>query len=126
MWWFKLETGPLRTLPLPVYQVYYQVISNSLLAVRSQFVNNCCFPGSPPLWLTKMGSDCFVGGAKIIMRNLQANSNLGRKQRLHIIDHVLEPLTPVNSDNSQGYIDLTAGKLLRESETYKIPKHTIR
>ena len=84
------------------------------------------FAGSPPLWLTKMGSECFVGGAKIIMRNLQANSKLGRKQRLHIIDHVLEPLTPVNSDNSQGYIDLTAGKLLRESENYKIPKHTIR
>ena len=91
-----------------------------------QFVNDWCFAGSPPLWLTKMGSDCFVGGAKIIMRNLQTQSNLGRKQRLHIIDHVLEPLTPVNSDNSQGYIDLTAGKLLRESETYKIPKHTIR
>jgi uncharacterized surface protein with fasciclin (FAS1) repeats len=84
-------------------------------------------PGSPPLWMTQKGSEYFVGGSKIIMRNLQATSDRGsRKQRLHILDSVLEPLTPLVSDNSQAYIDLTAGKLLRESDAYRITGHSIR
>merc|ERR1711936_282629 len=83
-------------------------------------------PGSPPLWMTKQNSDYFVGGAKIIMRNLLAQSKTGRKQRLHIIDNVLVPLTPKQNDNSQLYIDLTAGKFLRESESYRIPQYSVR
>ena len=83
-------------------------------------------PGSPPLWMTKQNSDYFVGGAKIIMRNLQAQSKTGRKQRLHIIDNVLVPLTPKQNDNSQLYIDLTAGKFLRESESYRIPQYSVK
>ena len=81
-------------------------------------------PGSPPLWLTQKGPNYYVGGAKIIMRNLGPLSG-SRKQRLHIIDSVLEPLTPIVADNSQALIDLTAGKLLRESETYRTG-HSIR
>ena len=76
--------------------------------------------------MTKQNSDYFVGGAKIIMRNLQAQSKTGRKQRLHIIDNVLVPLTPKQNDNSQLYIDLTAGKFLRESESYRIPQYSVR
>jgi hypothetical protein len=77
--------------------------------------------------MTQKGSEYFVGGSKIIMRNLQATSDRGsRKQRLHILDSVLEPLTPLVSDNSQAYIDLTAGKLLRESDAYRITGHSIR
>ena len=84
-------------------------------------------PGSPPLWLTQKGPNYFVAGAKIIMRNLEARASGGnRKQRLHIIDAVLEPLTPVVDDNSQAFIDLTAGKLLRESDAYRLPGHSIR
>ena len=60
------------------------------------------------------------------MRNLQTQTSTGRKQRLHIIDNVLEPLIPIIADNSQAYIDLTAGKLLRESDAYRIPGYTIR
>jgi len=82
-------------------------------------------PGSPPLWLTQKGPNYYVGGAKIIMRNLEARAG-GRKQRLHIIDSVLEPLTPVDADNSQAFIDLTAGKLLRLSDAYRLPGHSIR
>lgn len=84
-------------------------------------------PGSPPLWMTRRGTEYFIGGAKIIMRNLQATSDRGaRKQRLQILDDVLEPLTPLVADNSQAYIDLTAGKLLRESEMYRITGHSIK
>ena len=82
--------------------------------------------GSPPLWLTQKGGNYFVSGAKIIMRNLEAKAG-GRKQRLHIIDEVLEPLTPLSTDNSQAFIDLTAGKLLREADAYRLPAgHSIR
>lgn len=59
------------------------------------------------------------------MRNLEAYAD-SRKQRLHIIDDVLEPLTPLVNDNSQAFIDLTAGKLLRESDAYRLPGHSIR
>jgi len=82
-------------------------------------------PGSPPLWLTQQGASFFISGAKIIMRNLEAYAG-NRKQRLHIIDNVLEPLSPVVTDNSQAFIDLTAGKLLRESDAFRIPGHSIR
>lgn len=82
-------------------------------------------PGSPPLWITQKGSNYYVSGAKIIMRNLEAYAG-NRKQRLHIIDSVLEPLQPLVPDNSQAFIDLTAGKLLRESDAYRLPGHSIR
>jgi len=82
-------------------------------------------PGSPPLWLTQHGASFFVSGAKIIMRNLEAYAG-NRKQRLHIIDSVLEPLVPSVADNSQAFIDLTAGKLLRESDAYRIEGYSIR
>ena len=82
-------------------------------------------PGSPPLWLTQQGANFFVSGAKIIMRNLEAYAG-NRKQRLHIIDSVLEPLVPSVADNSQAFIDLTAGKLLRESDAYRIEGYSIR
>ena len=82
-------------------------------------------PGSPPLWLTQQGASFFVSGAKIIMRNLEAYAG-NRKQRLHIIDSVLEPLVPSVADNSQAFIDLTAGKLLRESDAYRIEGYSIR
>jgi len=82
-------------------------------------------PGGPPLWLTQQGGSFFVSGAKIIMRNLEAYAGK-RKQRLQIIDSVLEPLVPTVTDNSQAFIDLTAGKLLRESDAYRIPGYSIR
>ena len=82
-------------------------------------------PGSPPLWLTQQGASFYVSGAKIIMRNLEAYAN-SRKQRLHIIDSVLEPLSPLVTDNSQAFIDLTGGKFLRESDAYRIPGYSIR
>ena len=58
------------------------------------------------------------------MRNLEASAQ-NRKQRLHIINKVLEPLTPLVPDNSQAFIDLTAGKLLREADAYRLPGHSI-
>jgi len=82
-------------------------------------------PGSPPLWLTQQGAGFYVSGAKIIMRNLEAYAGI-RKQRLHIIDSVLEPLSPLVTDNSQAFIDLTGGKFLRESDAYRIPGYSIR
>ena len=60
------------------------------------------------------------------MRNLETRASGSRRQRLHIIDTVLEPLTPVVADNSQAFIDLTAGKLLRESDAYRLPGYSVR
>ena len=45
---------------------------------------------------------------------------------LHIIDAVLEPLCPINKQDSLAYMHLTAGKLLREKEKYYLGGHSIR
>ncbi|TRY68541.1 hypothetical protein TCAL_07251 [Tigriopus californicus] len=82
-------------------------------------------PGSPPLYVTKDGGNFYVNGAELIMRNLKAKSDTTDKvQYLHIIDRVLEPLTPQDGD-SQTLVGLTAGKLLRESDKFRIGESTI-
>jgi len=83
-------------------------------------------PGSPPLWMTKHENEFYVNGARVIMRNLQATSESGKRQRLHIINRVLEPLAPMNQDSSSAYVDLTAGKLLRDSSVYNIGENSIK
>ena len=40
-------------------------------------------PASPPLWITKDGSDSFVNGAKIVMRNLKATSDIGKRRQVN-------------------------------------------
>ena len=45
---------------------------------------------------------------------------------LHIVDTVLEPLSPKSKSNSLAYMHLTAGKLLREHDTYDLGEHSIR
>ena len=57
---------------------------------------------------------------------LQATSESGKRQRLHIINRVLEPLAPMNQDSSSAYVDLTAGKLLRDSSVYNIGENSIK
>ena len=56
----------------------------------------------------------------------QATSQTGKRQRLHIINRVLEPLVPTNADSSSAYVDLTAGKLLRDSAVYNIGGFSIK
>ena len=45
---------------------------------------------------------------------------------LHIVDTVLEPLSPKSKSNSLAYMHLTAGKLLREHENYDLGEYSIR
>ena len=83
-------------------------------------------PASPPLYITKEGPACYVNGAKIIMRNLKAVSDRGkRRQVLHILDGVLEPLVPEDENDSAAYLGLTAGKLLRNPDTFDLGGYTI-
>jgi len=82
--------------------------------------------GSPPLWLTRKNNDFYVNGAKFVMRNLAAKSLTNKKQMLHIVDTVLEPLCPKSRTNSLGYMHLTAGKLLRDSDNYDLGDHSIK
>lgn len=83
-------------------------------------------PGSPPLWLSKIGKEYYLNGAKLIMRNLQASAPSGARQRLHVLDEVLEPLVPRSVENSAAYVDLTAGKLVRDSQAYNLRQHSIK
>ena len=82
-------------------------------------------PASPPLWITKDGKDYYVSGAQVMMRNLMAESSDGRKQYLHIINRVLEPIKPLEADDSVAFVGLTAGKLLRKASEYDIDGHAL-
>jgi hypothetical protein len=117
------KTHPYNTLYIFSVNVVVQVSDRASYSDVTRV--SSLLPGSPPLWLTQQGANFFVSGAKIIMRNLEAYAG-NRKQRLHIIDSVLEPLVPSVADNSQAFIDLTAGKLLRESDAYRIEGYSIR
>ena len=84
-------------------------------------------PGSPPLYISKKSDDYYVNGAKIIMHNLETQSADGRKkQRLHIVDRVLEPVQDKDAGTDQEggdsgiYVGLTAGKLLRKHREFSL------
>ena len=48
------------------------------------------------------------------------------RQVLHVIDGVLSPLTPKKRGDSDRYIGLKAGKLMRQENFYDLRPHSIR
>ena len=85
-------------------------------------------PASPNLYIMRSGGQQFyVNGVKVSKRNLQATSDVGRKKQvLHVVEGVLQPLTPKKRSDSDRYIDLTAGKLIRQAGDYDLGKHSVR
>ena len=84
-------------------------------------------PASPNLYIMRSGQQFYVNGVKVSNRNLQATSDVGRKRQvLHVIDGVLEPLTPKKKGDSDRYIGLNAGKLIRQADYYDLGPHSIR
>uniref|UniRef100_A0A1B6D4C3 FAS1 domain-containing protein n=1 Tax=Clastoptera arizonana TaxID=38151 RepID=A0A1B6D4C3_9HEMI len=87
--------------------------------------------GNAPIWITrKRGAtreDIYVNNAKINIQksNLQFNSN-GKRQVLHIIDSVLEPLRPLNKNDYGSNPNPNALGFLNQSERFDIAPYRIR
>jgi len=86
--------------------------------------------GNPPLWITRQRDgnkeDIFVNNAKVLVsRSNQVHNNLqGRKQVLHIIDDVLEPVRSTNPDPPVYNPDAWA--FLNQSENLDLGSHRVR
>ncbi|XP_063216884.1 fasciclin-1 isoform X2 [Bacillus rossius redtenbacheri] len=87
--------------------------------------------GNPPLWITKRRGqhrdDIYVNNARVIPERsnyVQHNHN-GRKQVLHVIDEVLEPLLPFAKDGAQVY-NPDAYQFLNQSENLDLESHRVR
>ena len=88
--------------------------------------------GSPNLWVNKDRSPqngqtrTFVNQAQIIQADIQARSNRGDQQIMHVIDSVLEPLVPISLREAQYLVQLDAKKLLTKSTLYDLSGYRLR
>ena len=79
--------------------------------------------GNPPLWVSRDRRGIFVNQAQIITANLDARSESGEQQTLHMIDSVLDPLVPIAVRDPKYFINLDAHKLLTKSSLYNLGGH---
>ncbi|XP_046682361.1 fasciclin-1 isoform X3 [Homalodisca vitripennis] len=86
--------------------------------------------GNPPLWITRQRTgvkdEIFVNNAKVLSQrsNLVYTNLNGRKQVLHIIEDVLEPVRSTNPDAPLYNPD--AWTFLNQSENIELDSHRIR
>ncbi|KAH8306310.1 hypothetical protein KR018_007383 [Drosophila ironensis] len=82
--------------------------------------------GNPPLYITKnTNGDIFVNNARIIPSlSIETNSG-GKRQVMHIIDEVLEPLTAKSGD-SDTIINPDALKFLQQAEQLNLDNFNVR
>uniref|UniRef100_A0A8D8RD41 Fasciclin-1 n=1 Tax=Cacopsylla melanoneura TaxID=428564 RepID=A0A8D8RD41_9HEMI len=86
--------------------------------------------GNPPLWVTRrplahgQGEDIYVNNAKVVLSksNFQYTNPNKRKQVLHIIEDVLEPLRSVTGD----HYNPDAYELLSNSNSYELQPHSLQ
>nr|CAD7432009.1 unnamed protein product [Timema monikensis] len=87
--------------------------------------------GNPPLWITRRPGqyrdDIYVNNARIIQErsNYQQNNLHSKKQVLHVIDEVLEPVASFTKDTLQIY-NPDAYQFLNQSENLNLESHRVR
>lgn len=86
--------------------------------------------GNPPLFVTRrrdtMHDDIYVNNARVdVSRSYQAQNRNGKKQVLHVIDQVLQPLQPHSSSSSPIY-NPNAAQFLEHSDSFNIGQHRLR
>ncbi|RZF46663.1 hypothetical protein LSTR_LSTR002526 [Laodelphax striatellus] len=85
--------------------------------------------GNPPLWITRTRDnnreEIYVNNAKIVThRSNYQNTNINKKQVLHIVDDVLEPVWSISQDLDVNNPD--AFQFLNRSENLNLDKHRVR
>ncbi|KAK6617553.1 hypothetical protein RUM44_005141 [Polyplax serrata] len=85
------------------------------------------YEGNPPLWITKNHrNEIYVNNARVIIpkSNIQAWNQRKKKQVLHMIDEVLEPV--ISTNPSVPLYNPDAYQFLNQSENIGLGKHRIR
>ncbi|XP_028175728.1 fasciclin-1 [Ostrinia nubilalis] len=101
-------------------------LSNLDYAISSEF------DGNPPLWVTRrrdtMHDDIYVNNAKVyVSRSYQAMNRNGKRQVLHVIDQVLQPLQPHGPGASTSMVyNPNAYQFLEHSDEFNIGQHRLR
>ncbi|KAL0832786.1 hypothetical protein ABMA28_000951 [Loxostege sticticalis] len=101
-------------------------LSNLDYAISSEF------DGNPPLWVTRrrdtMHDDIYVNNAKVyVSRSYQASNRNGKRQVLHVIDQVLQPLQPHGPGSSSNSVyNPNAYQFLEHSDEFNIGQHRLR
>ncbi|XP_017076486.1 fasciclin-1 isoform X1 [Drosophila eugracilis] len=106
--------------------VLYHITTEAYTQKRLPNTVSSDMAGNPPLYITKNSNgDIFVNNARIIPSlSVETNSD-GKRQIMHIIDEVLEPLT-VKAGHSDTPSNPNALKFLKNAEEFNVDNIGVR
>ncbi|EDW44833.1 GM15175 [Drosophila sechellia] len=106
--------------------VLYHITTEAYTQKRLPNTVSSDMAGNPPLYITKNSNgDIFVNNARIIPSlSVETNSD-GKRQIMHIIDEVLEPLT-VKAGHSDTPNNPNALKFLKNAEEFNVDNIGVR
>ncbi|RVE43404.1 hypothetical protein evm_011941 [Chilo suppressalis] len=112
--------------------VLYHISNLATTLTNLDYAISSEFDGNPPLWVTRrrdaMHDDIYVNNAKVhVSRSYQATNRNGKRQVLHVIDQVLQPLQPHGSSSSSSSVyNPNAFQFLEHSDEFNIGQHRLR
>ncbi|CAG9795259.1 unnamed protein product [Diatraea saccharalis] len=112
--------------------VLYHISNLATTLTNLDYAVSSEFDGNPPLWVTRrrdaMHDDIYVNNAKVyVSRSYQAMNRNGKRQVLHVIDQVLQPLQPHGSSSSSNSVyNPNAFQFLDNSDEFNIGQHRLR
>ncbi|XP_065722888.1 fasciclin-1 isoform X4 [Drosophila suzukii] len=106
--------------------VLYHITTEAYTQKRLPNTVSSDMAGNPPLYITKNSNgDIFVNNARIIPSLSVETNNDGKRQIMHIIDEVLEPLT-VKAGHSDTPSNPNALKFLQKAEEFNVDNIGVR
>ncbi|XP_017039638.1 fasciclin-1 isoform X3 [Drosophila ficusphila] len=106
--------------------VLYHITTEAYTQKRLPNIVSSDMAGNPPLYITKNSNgDIFVNNARIIPSLSVETSSNGKRQIMHIIDEVLEPLT-VKSGHTDTPNNPNALKFLKNAEEFNVDNIGVR
>ncbi|XP_026321959.1 fasciclin-1 isoform X3 [Hyposmocoma kahamanoa] len=110
--------------------VLYHIANLAITLTNLDYAISSELDGNPPLWVTRprdvAHDDIYVNNAKVdVSRSYQSVNKNGKRQVLHVIDQVLQPLQPHGSTSNPVY-NPNAYQFLEHSDVFNIGQHRLR
>lgn len=112
--------------------VLYHISNLATTLTNLDYAISSELDGNPPLWVTRrhdaMHDDIYVNNAKVfISRSYQSVNRNNKRQVLHVIDQVLQPLQPHGPGSvSSPVYSPNAYQFLEHSDVFNIGQHRLR
>ncbi|XP_052749257.1 fasciclin-1 [Galleria mellonella] len=112
--------------------VLYHISNLATTLTNLDYAISSEFDGNPPLWVTRrkdhMHDDIYINNAKVyVSRSFQSTNRNGKRQVLHVIDQVLQPLQPHGPGSSSSSVyNPNAYQFLEHSDEFNIGQHRLR